>query len=139
MKISLPTLVLAGDLVDIASAEEWAQTLSQVSGGNISASVIPIQNSQLFSNFAQRQGGLGVYFVYYQNPDYPDPAQQIDLAISQGNVLSASNDWTTQFFDSLPANETHMININGTAFTQDRYTLGSTETSQLAIPRLTPQ
>lgn len=118
-KITVPIIVVSGDPVDTASAEEWAATLGQVSGGNITATVEQIQASQLFGNLVPGANPMGCYFLFYEGANYPDPGDEVSGAIQQGGIVASSNAWSVQDFMTLtPSNSVNEIDINGTNYSQ---------------------
>jgi ABC-type transport system substrate-binding protein len=118
-KITVPIIVVAGDPIDTASAEEWASTLNQISGGNITATVVQVEASQLFGDLVPGANPMGCYFLFYEGANYPDPSDEVLGALNQGGGVPVANAWSVSDFASLPpANSTNQVDVNGTMYPQ---------------------
>jgi hypothetical protein len=119
-KITIPIIETAGDLVNIAAAEEWAGILSQVSNGNIVAKVVQISYSQEIADTAQDMNPMGVYWEG-NYPDYPDPSDAASTMLKQGGYYPSGNNWLVSYFANLsPVTTNDVVHVNGTAYTQDK-------------------
>jgi peptide/nickel transport system substrate-binding protein len=119
-KITVPIISLTGDTVTLAASEEWAQTLAQISGGNITAKPVQLPHGQEIGNVI---GGTDPQAIYWQNqePGSPDPRDSIDIILKQ-NVFgfAEGNGWNvTTFASQVPNNSTeNLVMVNGTGYTQ---------------------
>jgi len=116
-KITVPIIVLTGDSVNIAAAEEWAGILAQVSNGNIDAKVVEITNSLYSGDSAQDANPMGVLWNW-SSPDYPDPSDFIGT-FGNGGYYAAADNWLVSYFASLPPSTPNdVVYLNGSAYTQ---------------------
>jgi ABC-type transport system substrate-binding protein len=143
-KITVPIVVPLGDPVTLAAAEEWGQTLSQISGGNITAKVVTFLHSSILGNCAAGANGMAVYYENWNPPSYPHPTNWWNGELQQGSYFPAANGWTTSNFASLPPpNPNGLVQVNGSMYTQAQVwkwlngniTLGDTSVDPAVIQR----
>ena len=119
-QITIPVIVISGDLVDLASAEEWAGTLAQISNGNINAKVVVIPPNQETGLRAQGADPMPVSVTYWV-PDYPDPTDYMPSMYAEGGYYPSGGNWGVSNFASLPPPTPYdVVHINGTTFTQSQ-------------------
>jgi ABC-type transport system substrate-binding protein len=117
-KITVPIIVIVGDQVNLAGAEEWAGVLTQISNGNINAKVIQVTNAEEGADTAQGQDPMGVQYTYWA-VDYPDAADYIDPLYVQGGFYPSGANWLVSNFASLaPSTPNDFVHVNGTTYTQ---------------------
>jgi len=118
MKITIPIALLVGDSVTLAASEEWASTLSQISGGNITAVPVQLQHPIQLGDIAPNMNPQGVYYQSWEL-DYPYPSDPISGDLQEGGFFSGGNDWTLANFASLPPPNSHgLVSVNGSLYTQ---------------------
>lgn len=118
MKITIPVVVLTGDPVSLAGVEEWAQTLNQISGGNLTAVPVQIPFSQFFGDMVPGQDPMPVDWDNYV-PDYPNPVDAVSILYQQGGFDPNGMNWFVSNFTSLPpSNVANLVRINGSSYTQ---------------------
>jgi ABC-type transport system substrate-binding protein len=117
-KITIPIVVLVGDPVDLAAAEEWAGILAQISNGNIQVKVVQLTWSPIIANTVQDQNGMGVAFGAW-SPDYADPADYVNAMYLEGGYYSSGSNWLVSYFASLPPSTPHdVVHLDGATYTQ---------------------
>jgi hypothetical protein len=117
-KINVPIFVFTGWPTELAAALEWASTLGQISGGNITATPVQVTNAQANGYMGPNIDPMGVYFFWW-NPDYPDPSDTFDGLFQVGNYYPAANGFTVSNFGSLPpSNPNSLVHVNGAEYTQ---------------------
>lgn len=117
-KITLPIALLVGDSVTLAAAEEWASMLSQISGGNITATPVQLQHPLQLGDIVPDMNPQGVYFQSWEL-DYPYPSDPLAGDLQQGGFFTGGNDWTVSNFASLPPPNPHgLVQVNGSLYTQ---------------------
>lgn len=101
--------------VQIASAEEWAQTLSQISGGNITAKIV--QEPLTLGPLAFQVVPLS---WFYSGPNYPSSQDDVDSFYPSSGVFAPFEGYSVQNFATLPPNNSsaNMVNVNGTLYSQ---------------------
>jgi len=118
MKITIPIALLVGDSVTLAASEEWASTLSQISGGNITAIPVQLQHPTQLGDIAPDMNPQGVYYQSWEL-DYPYPSDPLAGDLQQGGFFTGGNDWTVSNFASLPPPNPHgLVQVNGSLYTQ---------------------
>jgi ABC-type transport system substrate-binding protein len=115
-KITVPVLIYAGDLTAVAGVEEWATTLNQISGGNITAVPLQVSTSQYFGGFVPNADPCAVG----EDNWYPDmPSDLIIGMLGQGGYNPNGMNWFVSNFESLPPQTPYdMVRVNGTTYTQ---------------------
>jgi len=117
-QITIPIVVPVGDQAEIAGAEEWAGTLSQISNGNIIAKVVQVTSSLEAGDLAENANPMPVSFYYWAS-DYPSPSDNLDAMYLAGGYFTGANNLLVSNFASLaPSNPNGMVHINGTAYSQ---------------------
>jgi ABC-type transport system substrate-binding protein len=119
-KITIPIIVLAGDPVNLAGAEEWAGTLTQISNGNINAKVFPLTSTLVYGPYMAQ--GSNPMAVSYQgwSPDYPDASDYGFPFYGAGGFLtSGDNLLASNLASTAPSTPNDVVHVNGTTFTQD--------------------
>jgi ABC-type transport system substrate-binding protein len=120
-KITIPIVVLAGDPVNLAGAEEWAETLNQISNGNINAKVFPLTSTLVYGPYMAQ--GSNPMAVSYQgwSPDYPDASDYAFPFYGAGGYLtSGDNLLVSNLASTAPQTANDVVYINGTTYTQDK-------------------
>ena len=119
-KITVPIVVLVGDPVNLASAEQWAGTLADISNGNINAKVVQLTGTLIVADTAQDMNPMGVHLDWCA-PDYPDAADYIDAIYGEGGFYTSGNNLLVSYFTSLaPSTPYNVVHLNGSAYTQDQ-------------------
>jgi len=117
-KITVPIFILTADPVDLAAAEEWAGTLSQISNGNINAQIVQVTVPVISGLPAQDNDPAPVQLQSWA-PDYPDPTDYVDSMYLQGGAYPAGVNWFPSYFDRLaPTTPNDLVHVNGTTYTQ---------------------
>jgi len=117
-KITIPILVETADPVDLAAAEEWTQTLAQISDGNINAKVVQIPFSQMLGYLAPNADPMPVWFNGWY-PDYPDPSDYFSGMYAPGGFFSGGDNLMVSNFASLaPSTASDVVHVNGSTYTQ---------------------
>jgi ABC-type transport system substrate-binding protein len=115
-KITIPIVIWTGDPTDVAAMEEWAGTLAQISGGNVTAKVM--QNWSIYNYFVQDGNPMGVCFDGW-TPDHPDPAAMFDGVYLEGGVITSGLNLLGSYFASLPPSTPYdVVHVNGSTYTQ---------------------
>ena len=144
MKLTVPIVIWAGTPVILASAEEWASWLSQISGGNITAIPVQLAHSAVLGNLIPDQNPMGCYYETWALPDYPYVSDIYGGDLVLGGYFPTGNDWTYENFAKLPPpNPSGLVMINGTAYTQTQVyqwlngnlTLGNNSVDPLVVAR----
>jgi ABC-type transport system substrate-binding protein len=133
--ITIPIFVTSGDPTDLAAADEWATTLKQISGGNITAVPVPITTPLKAGYISPGQDPMGVY-LYGWAPDYPYPSDTMDGMLKVGGYYPNGNNWlsssstflpntfayntTGGFVPNTPNDIVHLANVNGSTAPQDQ-------------------
>ena len=117
-QITIPIVVLTGDTVNLAAAEEWAGVLAQISNGNINAKIVQVTTPQEGALLAQGQNPMAVSFNTWA-PDYPDASDYVNPYYSEGGYYASGNNLLASNFASLPPSTPNdMVHVNGTTYTQ---------------------
>jgi ABC-type transport system substrate-binding protein len=117
-KITIPIVVIAGDAVNLAAAEEWAGVLAQISNGNINAKVVFVTTPQEGALLAQGQNPMAVSYNTWA-PDYPDASDYVNPFYSEGGYYASGNNLLAANFASLPPSTPNdVVHVNGTAYAQ---------------------
>ena len=117
-KITIPIVVLVGDAVDLAAAEEWAGTLAQISNGNINAKVVQVTIPQAVSLLAEGQDPMPVSFNEWA-PDYPDASDYVNPFYQEGGYFTSGSNLLASNLASLPPSTANdVVHVNGTAYSQ---------------------
>jgi len=117
-KITIPIVVLTGDAVNLAAAEEWAGVLAQISNGNIDAKIVQVTTPQEGALLAQGQNPMAVSYNTWA-PDYPDASDYVNPFYQEGGYYSSGSNLLASNFASLPPSTPNdVVHINGTSYTQ---------------------
>jgi ABC-type transport system substrate-binding protein len=117
-KITIPIVEIAGDLVNIAAAEEWTGVLAQISNGNINAKVVQITETEFEADSAQDMNPMPVAFSTFA-PDYADPSDYIYGMYGQGGFIPSGVNWLDSYFAFLaPSTPNDLVHVNGSTYTQ---------------------
>jgi ABC-type transport system substrate-binding protein len=117
-KITIPIVILAGDPVDLAGAEEWAGILAQISNGNINARVVQVTQPLEDALLVPGQNPMPVSFEDWA-PDYPDPTDYVTPFYADGGFyMSGDNLNATNLASLLPTTQNEEVPINGTTYAQ---------------------
>jgi peptide/nickel transport system substrate-binding protein len=122
--ITIPITVPTGDPVDLASAEEWAGTLSQISNGHIIAKVVQLPATQMAGDLVPNQNPMAVSLNEWA-PDYPDPADYANAMLLAGGYYPGGSSWVSSSsfsyapIGNAPTGSNDVVHINGTAYPQD--------------------
>jgi ABC-type transport system substrate-binding protein len=117
-KITIPIVVLTGDAVNLAAAEEWSGILAQISNGNINAKVVQVTTPQEGALLAQGANPMAVSYNTWA-PDYPDASDYVNPFYSEGGYYASGANLLASNFAALPPSSPNdVVHVNGTAYTQ---------------------
>jgi ABC-type transport system substrate-binding protein len=120
-KITIPIVVLAGDPVNLAGAEEWTGVLAEISNGNIDAKVFPLTSTLVYGPYMAQ--GSNPMAVSYQgwSPDYPDASDYgLPFYGAGGFLTSGDNLLVSNLVTAAPKTPYDVVHVNGTTYPQDQ-------------------
>jgi ABC-type transport system substrate-binding protein len=119
-QITVPIIIITGELVPLASAEEWTATLAQISDGNINAKVIQIPSAMSAGDEAQGMDPMPVEYTYW-GPDFPYPSDYVDGMYREGGYYPAGSNLLASNFASMPPSTPYdVVHVNGTTYSQEQ-------------------
>ena len=117
-KITIPICAYPEDLMNQAAVEEWAGILSQISGGNITAKVAMVSDSEMMADSAQGADPMPLIIDDWW-PSTGDASDLISGLYQEGAFEAAADNWLATNFASLPPSTPYdEVRVNGTTYTQ---------------------
>ncbi|MGC8496839.1 MAG: ABC transporter substrate-binding protein [Thermoplasmata archaeon] len=88
--IDIPVVVYAGDPVDFAAADMWAQTLSAIDP-NIVMTPLYLQQSTWYGYLVPNMNPMPIYFTTWYAPDYPFATDYLEGLYQESGFYASSS------------------------------------------------